>query len=137
MHNLTVASVIGSDVKFADAYASKTHTMENDLLNEKYCTKLVFWKFKQTLLNFREKLVLTFDKVARIQPATTWENKLIHMYLSIIWSTIIFIFWDFLMFYQIFLSLKVKRCAIITYKHGICELLHELPNDLRIRIWGN
>ena len=36
------------------------------------------------------------------------------------------------MFYQIFLSPQVKRCAIITYKHGIHELLHELPNDLRL-----
>ena len=27
--------------------------------------------------------------------------------------------WDFLMFYQVFLSLQVKLCAIITYKHGI------------------
>ena len=34
--------------------------------------------------------------------------------------TIIFIiFWDFLMFYQIFLSPQVKRCAIITYEHDI------------------
>ena len=39
---------------------------------------------------------------------------------------------DFLMFYQIFLSPKVKRCAIITYKHGIYELPQELPNDLRL-----
>ena len=46
-------------------------------------------------------------------------------------ATIIFIiFWDFLMFYQIFLSSQVKRCAIITYRHGIHELFHELPNDL-------
>ena len=37
------------------------------------------------------------------------------------------------MFYQTFLSLEVKRCAIITYKHGIYELSHELPNDLRLR----
>ena len=29
------------------------------------------------------------------------------------------IFWDFSMFYQIFLSPHVKRWAIITYKHGI------------------
>ena len=28
-------------------------------------------------------------------------------------------FRDFLMFYQIFLSPKVKLCAILTYKHGI------------------
>ena len=41
------------------------------------------------------------------------------------------------MFYQIFLSPQVKRCAIITYKHGICELSHELPNNLRVRILGN
>ena len=43
------------------------------------------------------------------------------------------------MFYQIFLSPQVKRCAIITYKHGIYELPHELPNDLRLlgKILGN
>ena len=40
------------------------------------------------------------------------------------------IFWDFPMFNQIFLSPYVKRCAIITYKHGIYESPHELPNDL-------
>ena len=33
------------------------------------------------------------------------------------------------MFDQIFLSPQVKRCAIITYKHGIYELSHELSND--------
>ena len=36
-----------------------------------------------------------------------------------------------------FLSPQVKRCAIITYKHGIYELLHELLNDLRLRILEN
>ena len=35
------------------------------------------------------------------------------------------------MFYKVFLSLRVKRCAIITYKHGKYVLPHELPNDLR------
>ena len=34
------------------------------------------------------------------------------------------------MIYQIFLSPQVKRWAIITYKHGMYELPHELPNDL-------
>ena len=29
------------------------------------------------------------------------------------------------MFYRIFLSPQVKRCAIITYKHGIYKLPHE------------
>ena len=36
--------------------------------------------------------------------------------------------------YQTFLSPKVKRCAIITYKYGIYELPYELPNDLRLNI---
>ena len=45
-------------------------------------------------------------------------------------ATMSFIFWVFLMFYQIFLSAQVKRCAIITYKHGINELPHKLPNEL-------
>ena len=53
-------------------------------------------------------------------------------------STISFItFCDFSMFYQIFLSAQVKRCAIITYKYGIYELPHELPDSLRLRILGN
>ena len=41
------------------------------------------------------------------------------------------------MFYQMFLSPEVKRCAIFTYKHGIYELPHELPNDLRLTKLGN
>ena len=41
------------------------------------------------------------------------------------------------MFYQIFSSPKVKRRAIITYKQGIYDLPHELPNDLRLRKLGN
>ena len=46
------------------------------------------------------------------------------------------IFWNFSIFCQIFLSPQVKRCAIITYKHGIYELPHELPNDLGLRKLG-
>ena len=38
---------------------------------------------------------------------------------------------------QVFLSPQVKRCTIITYKHGTQELPHELWNDLRLRILGN
>ena len=47
------------------------------------------------------------------------------------------IFRDFLIFYQIFYSPQVERYAIITYKHGIYKLPHELPNDFRLRILGN
>ena len=41
------------------------------------------------------------------------------------------------MLWQIFLSPHLKRYAIVTYKHGIDELPHELPNDLRLVIIGN
>ena len=41
------------------------------------------------------------------------------------------------MFYQIFRSQDVKRCEIITYKHGICELPYGLLNNLRLKILGN
>ena len=41
------------------------------------------------------------------------------------------------MFNQIFLSPQVKLWAIITYKHGIYDLPHELPNDLRRKKLGN
>ena len=37
------------------------------------------------------------------------------------------------MFNKFSLSPQVKRCAIITYKHGIYEFPHELPNDLKER----
>ena len=35
------------------------------------------------------------------------------------------------MFYPIFPSPKVQRCAIITYTHGIYELPHKLPHELK------
>ena len=41
------------------------------------------------------------------------------------------------MTYQIPFSPKVKECVIITYEHGIYELLHEFPKDLRLSILGN
>ena len=41
------------------------------------------------------------------------------------------------MFCQILFSLQVKRCTIITYKHGTYKLSHELPNDLRLRVLEN
>ena len=41
------------------------------------------------------------------------------------------------MFYQIFLSPQVKRCAIVTYKHGKYDLPLEMPDDFGIRILGN
>ena len=47
------------------------------------------------------------------------------------------IFGDFLMFYQSFVPPEAKRSAIVDNKYGIYELLHELPNDLRLNILEN
>ena len=55
---------------------------------------------------------------------------------KILQAVIFIIFWDSLMFCQIFLSPQVKQC-VITYKHGIYKLPHKLPNDLRLKIFGN
>ena len=43
------------------------------------------------------------------------------------------IFWDFLILYQIFFSQQVERSVIISNKHGIYELPHELPNHFILR----
>ena len=47
------------------------------------------------------------------------------------------IFRDLLITYQIFFSPQVKRSVIISNKHGIKELAHDLQNDLRLRILAN
>ena len=52
-------------------------------------------------------------------------------------TIIVIIFWDFLIFDQIFLSPQVKRSVIISNKHGIYELPHELSNNWRLRVLGN
>ena len=44
---------------------------------------------------------------------------------------------NILRLYQIFFSPQVKQSVIINNKHGIYELLNELPNDLRLRTLRN
>ena len=48
-------------------------------------------------------------------------------------AIIFIILLDLLMFYQIFRSPQVKRSAIISNKHGIYEVPHELSNDVKLR----
>ena len=51
-------------------------------------------------------------------------------------STIMDIFKGFLIFEQIFLSPQMKRSMIVSKKHGINELPHELLKEFRLRILG-
>ena len=66
-----------------------------------------------------------------------WKEFILSFLLTLSSTTSFITFWNFLMFYQTFLSPQVKSCAIITYKHGMYELPHQLPNDLTLRILGN
>ena len=50
---------------------------------------------------------------------------------------ILIIFWNFFIFFQFFILPQGKQCAIITYKINTCQLPHELPNQLNLRISGN
>ena len=47
------------------------------------------------------------------------------------------IFEDFLTLYQNLFSPQGKRSLIISYKHGVSELPHELPNDLKLMTLEN
>ena len=68
----------------------------------------------------------------------SWKlSKKIYLIIYPISAISFIIFWDFLMFRQTFFSPQVKRWAIVTYKHGLYELPHELPNNLRLRILEN
>ena len=39
------------------------------------------------------------------------------------------VFWEFLILYQTLFSRQVKRIVIICNKHGMQELIQELPNN--------
>ena len=56
---------------------------------------------------------------------------------KVLQTIIVVIFRDFVMFYQIFFSPQVKQSVIISNKHVIYGLPHELPYDLRLRILRN
>ena len=54
-----------------------------------------------------------------------------YSYFQSLSTIMVIIFWDFLVFYQMFLSPQMKPNPIISNRQGIYELSQELPNDLR------
>ena len=61
------------------------------------------------------------------------------MFISIVWKAknefkTYNQFHNILRFLDVFLSPQMQRWEVITYKHGIYQLPHELPKDLRLRI---
>ena len=80
---------------------------------QKTTQKILYLKILEPLIFFRE-----FKKHRKV----TKRLKLILK--EIQGAAVLFIiFWDFLMFYQIFFSPGVKRSVIIISKHNIYELL--------------
>ena len=72
--------------------------------------------------------------VIRCWWAWRWRKASSH----VISTIMVIISEGFLMFYQFFFfSSQVKQSVIISSKHGIDELPHELLNDVRLKIFGN
>ena len=95
----------------------------------------VFLSFLLTL-KWSRTLIFFFSLIFSIEHVIVCYEIRCNTQFGLIYSlstTTFIIFWDFLMFWQIFLSPQVKRYAITTYEHGI----YELPNDLRLRKLGN
>ena len=106
-----------------------------------YCKIYTGWKCKKMLLFFcdntffHDENSITHTSIPNVAKFAKWRPN---CQILLVRPAIIFIiFWDSLMFYQIFFSPQVKRSEIIIYKHGIYEFPHELSNDLRLRILGN
>ena len=93
-----------------------------------------FFKTLSSILIMIKKNCLTDWKIRQWRTKMLFARIFKESLLQISRSIVIFIFWDFLMFYHIFFSPKVKRCTIITYKHRIYELAYELPNILRLKV---
>ena len=86
----------------------------------------IIWNFKITYIdkkNYRTGAMLSTIKTPLLNFKTS--------------TILVIIFWEFLMFYQISISPQVRRIVINSNKHGIYELRHELPNNLRLRKLGN
>ena len=52
-------------------------------------------------------------------------------------TIVIIIFWHFLKIYHRFESPQIRRYLISSITKVVHELLHELPNNFRLRIFGN
>ena len=93
------------------------HLFEGRFL-ETTCFKGCNWKLHIPIMAFGSYLYKLED----------WET-----------TTMVIIFRDFYIFYQVFCSPEGKRSAIISEKNGRYELCRQLPNDPRFfpRILGN
>ena len=140
LHSLTGLNVIiFYDGLFNNSYY---HYNQQEKLENNYKTS--FWKSQHCFKKSERTHMLEPPSPCLFLSAFQWPpSPPLHTFsmtpkIIQVWSTIlVIIFWDILMFDKIFVSPKVKRMVIITNKHGIYELSHELPNDLRLRTLEN
>ena len=114
---------------------TKTETTSNNKRDRNITRKISFLSLHNTMPYYVSKKRVDPSHLAQADLEEAIKSSLSNSQcIDFIWATTILaiIFWDFLMFYQIFLSPQVKRITIISNKHGLYNLPHELTNDLKL-----
>ena len=123
LNRIVIWNTLTSDITFLSVCDNQQHTTI-------YCLHLFLTKIS---------LICGIVLVETIQPVfqkLSYDNDNIHLFYSKCYICVTIslhlvvpniynhfqIFWDFLIFYQIFFSPQVKRSAIISNKHGRYEL---------------
>ena len=89
--------------------------------------KKVFLKISQKSQENTCATVSFFNKVGGLRPATLLKKRAWYWCFSV--NFVKFLFFNILRLFDVLANFPSMR-AIITYKHGIYQLPHELPNDL-------
>ena len=113
----TILRVFGCDLEFTMNWSKASRNLAR-IRNRRFFWKLRKLRLQKVRFCLNKELSLNFSKSYSEKDTTS--------------STImVIIFWDFLMFGQIFLLPQVTRNLDISNKHSTYELSQELLNDLR------
>ena len=119
------------EITFLGKFGPKTQNSQFKLQFGTYKVKF-YNEVNSNMLN--SIMLFTFPVLDQKYPFWTnliQKSKIVSLNWNLVTTVIVIMFWDFLMFYQIFFSPQVKRSVIITNNYGICELPHKFLNDLR------
>ena len=119
------------EITFLGKFGPKTQNSQFKLQFGTYKVKF-YDEVNSNMLN--SIMLFTFPVLDQKYPFWTnliQKSKIVSLNWNLVTTIIVIMFWDFLMFYQIFFSPQVKRSVIITNNYGICELHDKFLNDLR------
>ena len=119
------------EITFLGKFGPKTQNSQFKLQFGTYKVKF-YDEVNSNMLN--SIMLFTFPVLDQKYPFWTnliQKSKIVSLNWNLVTTIIVIMFWDFLMFYQIFFSPQVKRSVIITNNYGIWELHHKFLNDLR------